>query len=275
MRLTPEVVQQAPQTLNCLGDRELSLRARAIPRIENLALARDAFDTIDLSANMITVLGDGFPPFPRLRTLYLGSNRIERVVTGVADSLPNLRTLILSSNRIATLDDVNVPELARLRDLEVLCLLDNPVERVPDFRLFLISSLPTLRMLNFTKVAAAERTAAAKKFASSDADKKRIISNGDHDQAAAHKRKRRKLGTPSTEAVKTFVVGNMDDDDGDAEARNGAHDEAPPVLTEVQAAAVRALISKADSVDEVVRLQTALRDGSVLSLLTEDSAAAI
>lgn len=160
MRLTPDVVLHARQALDCIGERTLYLRDKGIPVIENLAVARDSFDCIDLSANAISILGHGFPPFPRLARLYLACNRITKIQNGVADSLPNLRVLVLTSNRIATRANLNITELARFKHLEVLAFADNPVESDTGLRLLLLHHVPSLRFINFSRVTDKERKAA-------------------------------------------------------------------------------------------------------------------
>lgn len=174
MRLTPDVVLSARQGLNCLGERTLQLRERGISVIENLAVARDGFDAIDLSQNAISSLGHGFPPFPRLSVLYLGDNRITRIQKGVADSLPNLRVLVLTSNRIASRAELNVAELARLSRLEVLSIGDNPVANEPDIRGFLLKHIPTLRFINFCRVTDRERGAVHSTGAKETGAKRRL-----------------------------------------------------------------------------------------------------
>ncbi|CDF39594.1 Probable U2 small nuclear ribonucleoprotein A' [Chondrus crispus] len=117
MRLTSELVQQSTAVLICVGDQTLVLQNLSIPAIENLESARDGFDTLDLSNNVITTVEDTFPPFPRVTTMHLGGNRIARITGRLAQSLPNLRTLVLTGNRIATVADLNLVELRRLRRL--------------------------------------------------------------------------------------------------------------------------------------------------------------
>lgn len=153
----------AEQCNNCVGQRTLQLRGRGIPAIENLAALNDSFDTIDLSANTISVVGEGLPNFERLSSLYLGCNRITKIMHGVAQSVPNLRMLILSSNRISSRANLNIHELARLKKLEVISVLDNPIASDPDLRMFLLHHIPSLRFINFHRITDKERKEAKKK----------------------------------------------------------------------------------------------------------------
>lgn len=247
MRLSPDLVHSAEQSLNCLGDRELVLRNMAIPVIENLAVARDSFDTIDLSANLISSLGDGFPPFPRLRTLHLGSNRISNITRGIADSLPNLHVLILTSNRISSIEDLNLSELSRFKQLQVLSISDNPVANIPDIRRKLLRSLPSLKIINFAKVSYKER-------------KSLLAGTGNYS-----KRRKRNNNLDDTRTTKRHQL---------HDSLNFNKSKISPTapkrtlsLNASQAAAVRARIENAQSVEEVLKLQEAIRSGAIRDIL--------
>ena len=235
MRLTSELVQQSPAVLNCLGDRTLVLRNLSIPAIENLATARDGFDTLDLSNNAITTVGDTFPPFPRLTTLHLGGNRIARITGGLAQSLPNLRTLVLTGNRIATLADLNLPELARMPHLRELCVGGNAVARAPGLRARVAELVPQLELLDFARVRAREGQRKRKRAAAA--------------AEAAPPRKRARDGRATTAAAK-------------ARARVAA-------LAPELRRGVREAVEKARSVEEVARIQKLVRDGDVAALLAQ------
>lgn len=257
MRLTPDHVLQAEQKLNCLGDRELLLRGMGIPVIENLAVAKDGFDVIDLSSNIITELGDGFPPFPRLTTLYLGSNRISCIKTGVADSLPNLEVLILTSNRLGSVQDLNVKELSRFKQLEVLSILDNPIIDHPGIREMLIEHIPTLKVINFRKISLFERKEAERKNGFLRG-KKRKKTAGENRKVAKSR-------------SKTFDVGSLGEDFNKRQKLNSATSN-PVSLTSEQSEALKLLIEKADTVEQVTRIQNAIRNGRVADVLGTDNA---
>ena len=136
MRLSAELLNQAEQRANPLGERELILRGYSIPMIENLGVTRDAYDSLDLSANRITTVGN-FPRLVRVSSLLLSNNRIEHVDgTNVQGNVPNLRTLILSNNPITGLHEVeNIA--TGCKKLEFLCLSGNPVVRESLFEFLL------------------------------------------------------------------------------------------------------------------------------------------
>lgn len=257
MRLTPDMVLEGDQGLNCLGDRELALRNLAIPAIENLALAKDGFDLIDLTSNQITLLGDGFPPFPRLRSLYLGGNRVERIETGLAASLPNLTSLVLTSNRIASVQALNVPELAKLRQLETLSILDNPVATAPRLRDLLIGALPCLKVLNFSKISADERQTVMKKAGTATAAPR---ANGRH--------KRKRAEGPNQRVGVDRAVSAGDDNRTEVDGLEPLRPaKKSRKLTNEESQAVKAFIDKAQSIKDVTRIQEALRNGTVAQFL--------
>jgi hypothetical protein len=108
-------------------------------------------DSLDLTDNDIRALSN-FPVLYRLKTLLLSNNRISKIDPELLTNyLPNLTTLVLTNNAIAELSDLQ--GLAGARFLEHLVLLDNPLTKKKYYRLYVIWRLPTVRVLDFTKVA--------------------------------------------------------------------------------------------------------------------------
>jgi len=161
MRLTADLIRSAPAYINPIKERELSLRGFKIPAIENLGVTQDQYETIDLSDNELTRVTN-FPVLARLQCLLLNNNRISRVDAGLGSFLPKLSGLILSNNKITSLSDLD--GLADLPGLTHVSLLNNPVTQQKDYRAYLISRLPKLKVLDFAKVKPKEREAAVKKF---------------------------------------------------------------------------------------------------------------
>ncbi|KAK2080483.1 hypothetical protein QBZ16_000336 [Prototheca wickerhamii] len=158
-RLTPELILRSPQFMNCVGQYELDMRGNRINVIENLGATENQFDSIDLSDNAIARL-EGFPKLLRLKVLHLNNNRVNKIGRNLEASLPNLEWLMLTNNRLSTLADLD--PLRTLPKLKYLSLLDNPVTKQKGYRLYVISQLPKLKMLDFQKVKESERQAAAR-----------------------------------------------------------------------------------------------------------------
>ena len=139
---------------------------------------QDQFDTIDLSDNEIVKL-ENVPYLNRLGTLIINNNRITRInpsiggtvfelwtahsflyfphfsdlvssVIFIAEFLPKLHTLVLTNNRIVNL--VEIDPLASIPKLQYLSLLDNNITKKPNYRLYVINKLKSLRVLDFKKV---------------------------------------------------------------------------------------------------------------------------
>lgn len=164
MRLTVDALSFGDEFLNCLGDRELQLRNLQIPLIENLGITKDHFSTLDLSGNLILRLdGSQFPVLTRLRSLVLAENKIARIGGGLGGCLPALETLVLSGNEIRRFEDV--AKIAELRNSLVrVSLKGNPVEKLKNYREYMVFMLPKLKSLDFSKVSAEERKRSAELF---------------------------------------------------------------------------------------------------------------
>lgn len=163
MRLTLELLQQAPQSLNPAKQRQLMLRGLKIPTIENLGGSNDSYECIDLSDNDLIKLGN-FPPLKRLHVLLLMNNRISRIAEECFDPLPNLVSVTLTGNKLERL--VDLEPLTRLKNLERLSLLENPVTKVKHYRPYMIHKCSkSLRILDFNRIKDKERKAAGLLFA--------------------------------------------------------------------------------------------------------------
>jgi U2 small nuclear ribonucleoprotein A' len=160
-RLTADLVLRSPQHMNCVHQYELDLRGNRITVIENLGATEGQFDCIDLSDNAIVRL-EGLPKLPRLAALHLAGNRVARVARGLGAATPALEWLTLTSNRLAAVADLE--PLGALPRLKYLSLIDNPVTAQPGYRAFLIARCKRLKVLDFRKVGAAERAAAEAEF---------------------------------------------------------------------------------------------------------------
>ena len=231
MRLTAEVIARSPAFLNPLKDRELDLRGNKIAVMENLAATQDQFDSLDLSDNEILKV-ECMAVLPRLTQLLLNNNRVTRISEGLSKTLPSLKTLVLTNNHLATLTQLE--PLGQLAGLTSLSLVDNPVTKAEGYRAYVIALLPKLRTLDFKRVRGAERAAAE----------------------AAHRKSRKPapMRGPGTSGS------------GARQQQQQQQSAAPPPLlkagpSEEQKAKIMLAIANASSIEEVKRLEAALKAG--------------
>ncbi|GAQ90679.1 hypothetical protein KFL_006720060 [Klebsormidium nitens] len=241
VRLTADLILQSPQYFNAVKERELDLRGSKIAVVENLGATEDQFDSIDLSDNEIVKL-EGFPLLRRLSTLLANNNRIARLHANLGASLPKLTTLVLTTNKLVNLPDLD--PLATLPKLQFLSLLDNEVTKKPQYRLYVIHRCPGLRLLDFKKIKQKERLEAQKAFGGSAEEQ--------------------------AEAAKTFVPGEGIETEG-AEKTEEPKKTGP---TPEQITAIKAAIATAQTLEEVTRLEKALRSGQLPSDILVDGTGA-
>jgi len=168
VRLTAELILTSPAFVNPLKERELDLRGNKIPQIENLGATEDHFDVLDLSDNDIAKL-DGFPLLNRITSIFASNNRISSIAEDLGAKLPNIETLILINNRVENLADLD--SLATCAKLHTLALMKNNVVNKNHYRLYLISKIPSLRILDFRKIKDKERVDAKSFFGGKEGDK--------------------------------------------------------------------------------------------------------
>ena len=107
---------------------------------------------------------DELPQLSRLETVLLANNKIAAIEPNFAEVCPKLDSLILTNNRLARLDDID--QLGTCNTLQRLSLMGNLVCNLPDYRLYTIHKIPSLKVLDFQMVTRAEREAARKQFGS-------------------------------------------------------------------------------------------------------------
>ncbi|GFR47886.1 hypothetical protein Agub_g9696, partial [Astrephomene gubernaculifera] len=258
-RITAELILRSPQYMSCIKQYEIDLRGNKIAAIENLGATQNQFDSIDLSDNAIVRL-DGFPKLPRLKQLLLNNNRVGRISRGLEEFIPNLEVLILTNNRINNLQDID--PLATLPKLEQLSLHGNAVMTKPNYRLYVVSKLPRLKVLDFKKVKQKERDAAKALFSSADAQAKHASNTfePDEDLAAAQ----RQAGVAAAAAANGEAAAGAE-----AGAAAAAEEEeavrASAAPSQDQMVAIKAAIANAQTLEEIQRLEEALRSGHLPS----------
>ncbi|KAK3938792.1 leucine-rich repeat-domain-containing protein [Diplogelasinospora grovesii] len=239
MRLTADLINSSLSYLNPLKERELDLRGHRIPAIENLGVA-GPHDAIDFTDNDIQVLGN-FPLSPRIRTLLLARNRIGAIQPNLPNAIPNLRNLVLASNNLSELADLDV--LGKFARLTHLVLTDNPVTKKEHYRYWVLWRCPTVRFLDYQKVKDAERNRAKELFGASAEEPTELASQI--------------MGTKSK--TSTFDV------TASSAAAAGAGGEKSKLsrlkLTDKERKRLQEMIKKADSLEEIIRLEKALEEG--------------
>jgi len=230
VRLTAELVLRSPSYINAVKDRELDLRGNKIPAIENLGATQDQYDTLDISDNEIRKL-ENFPVLLRLKGIFLNNNKLEKIGSGLGEFLPHLESLVLTNNNISNLVDIH--PLLDLPNLRRLSLLGNPITKKPHYRPYVIHKLPKLKILDFHKVKQKERLEADKLFSGEEGQKLK----------------------DSIAKAKTFTPGEIPTEQ--PKKKSGPTPE--------QITAIRAAIANAKTVDEVNRLEKALKLGLVPS----------
>jgi len=222
MRLTAHLISQCPQFVNCVREWELDCRGNRIPLIENLGSTEDQFDTLNLCDNEIGKL-DNFPKLLRLKTLLCCNNRIARIDASIVESLVHLRSLVLTNNHLKHLADIDV--LAECKELHSIVLVDNDITKKRHYKHYVIFKLPQVKFLDFQKIKTADRDAAKRVFAGKAGERLHA----------------------EIQAARTFMPG---------EGMPGENR-----LTEDQINEIKAAINKATTIDEVNRLEKALKAG--------------
>ncbi|CAB4263862.1 unnamed protein product [Prunus armeniaca] len=245
VRLTADLVWKSPHFFNALKERELDLRGNKIAVIENLGATEDQFDTIDLSDNEIVKL-ENLPYLNRLGTLIINNNRITRINPNIGEFLLKLHTLVLTNNRLVNL--VEIDPLASLPKLQFLSLLDNNITKKPNYRLYVIHKLKSLRVLDFKKVKNKERLEAQTLFSSKEVEEE-----------------------TKKVSAKTFVPTEVPNVSDVAEEQQTPKVVAP---TPEQIMAIKAAIVNSQTLEEVARLEQALKSGQLpadLKILDDDT----
>ncbi|KZT74896.1 L domain-like protein [Daedalea quercina L-15889] len=237
VKLTPELIEAVPSSLNPLKERQLDLRGYKIPAIENLGITRDQHDAIDFTDNSIVVLGN-IPLLRRLRTLLLANNRISTISASLHLSVPNLTTLVLTNNNISELGDLE--PLKDTKKLEFLSLLGNPVREKKWYREWLAWRIPSLRVLDFQRIRDKERQAAKSLFLTADNLPTQLADTLSK--------------TVSTHAAKAPVA-------TDEPKPMVAPGKAGRLMSKEEAEKVKEAIARATSIEEIRRLERSLREG--------------
>ena len=136
---------------------EIHLAKRNIDRIENFEEFVN-LEVLWLNRNRIRKL-ENLDENIRIKELYLQHNQISSLDDSSLQFFTFLQILNLQSNQISNLSAV-LRSLSRCRFLRQLNLSKNPVSQESHYRLHVIASIPSLRVLDNQKVTKEERAAA-------------------------------------------------------------------------------------------------------------------
>lgn len=238
MRLTSQLISNAPTLINPEGQFTIQLRNLKIPYIENLGITQDKFDVIDLTNNEIVELSNIPLTFKKLGVLLLANNNISTIDR--LKELPNLSSISLVNNNIH--DFKSLVNLTEVLNLTNLSLLNNPVTSLNDYRLFVIWLLPSLKILDFNKVKQKERIEATEKFGSS-------LQNANE------------LARSLLKQLKANVSESADKAAPSKEQRQLDH--TINKLTDEERVKLLHDLENADSIDEIERIEAALKNGFI------------
>ncbi|XP_048035036.1 leucine-rich repeat-containing protein 23 isoform X3 [Megalobrama amblycephala] len=164
----------ALETLNLTGNGIQTMQGLEYHNLTNLV-------TLEFRGNCLETTDAIY--LPNLRHLYLAQNNLKRL-EGL-EKLENLNTLNLRDNQLETLDGLSpnmkslqylnvrgnlISSMRALRNLEsvgqtlkALVLLENPLAKTDDYRMYVISHLPQLERLDKDPITAEEKSAAQEK----------------------------------------------------------------------------------------------------------------
>merc|ERR1711933_243502 len=167
------------------------------------------------------------------------SNRISRISEDCFDPIKGLVSVCLTGNKLEKL--VDLEPLTKLKNLERLSLLDNPVTKVKHYRPYMISKCSkTLRILDFNRIKDKERKAAGLLFAGERG--KKLLE----------------------EIAPPRAVGR---DSSEKTAETAKTGPSPEVIERIKKA-----IAEAETIEEVTRLERALKSGVLPEDLKVDGA---
>ncbi|CAB4255357.1 similar to Saccharomyces cerevisiae YPL213W LEA1 Component of U2 snRNP [Maudiozyma barnettii] len=208
MKFTPTVILDAPSYYvdffhkkqnvdKCTILRDLDLENDSVVMPSCMALLTRPTHILDLTNNSLIDFPD-LHDRTDIHTLLLGRNRINGTING--KRLPkDLKNLVLASNDIKELSELNGLQSAP-KSLNTISLLGNQICHLEGYRTYVLTILPNLRNLDFTKISDLERTNLKKKpvlIIKNDKNTKVVKSKKSHDK--------------STEMM-NFVVNKMTDE---------------------------------------------------------------
>ncbi|RLV90285.1 U2 small nuclear ribonucleoprotein A' [Spathaspora sp. JA1] len=243
MRLTSQVINEAPIILNPEKKLTLQLRNLQIPTIENLGITQDKFQVIDLTNNELIELGNIPSGFKNLETLLLGNNNIAYI----DENFPQdnyITSISLINNNIYKFQ---IEFSKKFKRLENLILIGNPITELSNYRLFIVWLIPSLKVLDFKKVKPRERIEAIEKFGKIDSSSDEFNTNV-----------LTMLAKSSEKQATTNGVAA-----GSNSAVNKTMNTVVKKLTEAERRELLHKLNSATSIHEIEEIESALKRGSI------------
>ncbi|RCK56193.1 U2 small nuclear ribonucleoprotein A' [Candida viswanathii] len=233
MRLTSQLINDAPIILNPEGKLTILLRDLGLTELENLSITNDKFQVIDLSNNDLIKLSNIPPNFNKLEDLLLSNNNILYIDDDAFPLQNQIKSITLYNNNIYKFQ-ANFKD--KFPKLETLVLIGNPITELENYRLFIIWLIPSLKVLDFKKVKQSERQQGEELFG--------------QDHTVFNKEASKLLS-------KT----------GDASVQNGKVDKqvnnVVKKLTEEEKQELLKKLEVASSIEEIEKIESALKSGIV------------
>lgn len=266
VKLTPQIIDDAPERTNPIRERELILRGIKFSVIENLGIGLDAYDSYDLCDNDIQKLGN-FPNLVKCRQIYANNNRINYLASDIHVKLPNLEEISLINNEIRSL--TNLKRLEKCMVLKYLHLVRNPITRDPNYRKYAIYAIKSLKFLDYNRIKDKER-AEAKKFFEQSTEGKKLLAQiaakaKDEAEDTMYGEDDDDECTTATGMSATGVVHSDKNTDVPMPGPNDQVNQALKQIDDQQRAKIKRAILAANSVEEIERLNRMLQAGYIPS----------
>lgn len=213
--------------------------------IENLASHQGTYDTLNLTDNSITVLGN-IPLATRLQAIHAAQNQISSIAPSLPTQIPNLVTLVLTDNAISSL--ATLLPLADLANLRNLVLRGNPVTEHEHYKEFVVCKVARgkLHTLDYERIKDEVRDRSRRLLTDAETGRPNELAN--------------KLSIPSSSAVPGTTAMSAA---AKAAARGAAAGDKGRLMTPEEKKRVLEALTRASTADEVRKLERMLADGLI------------
>ena len=160
MLLTTQILNDAPVVLNPEQRVTLVLRGLHLTEIPNTLVPQDKFQVLDLNNNELIGLDNITMGQTQLEVVLLANNNISYIDEDVT-GLGNIKSLSLMNNNLYCFQPCFSKVFSKIVNL---VLTGNPIVQIPEYRLFMIWLVPSLKVLDFKRVKSKEILDAEQRF---------------------------------------------------------------------------------------------------------------